>query len=94
MCIHYTKFNHYICKRIFDWKSVNISIIYKKQKKLLVMISLDMPTFRLVVAIVAEFDYLIILIHNTLLGEITISSTRTTRINSTCISQHAKIKLH
>lgn len=44
------------------------------------MISLDMPTFRLVVALVAEFRSLIILIHNiyTLLGEI-INSTRTTR---------------
>ena len=42
---------------------------------LLVMISLDMPNFRLLVAMVADFCSLVTLIHNTLLGEITISST-------------------
>ena len=42
---------------------------------LLAMISLHMLTFRLMVTMVAEFCSLVILIHNTLLGEITISST-------------------
>ena len=42
---------------------------------LLVMVSLHMLTFRLMVTMVAEFCSLVILIHNTLLGEITISST-------------------
>ena len=42
---------------------------------LLAMISLHMLTFRLMVTMVAEFCPLVILIHNTLLGEITISST-------------------
>ena len=40
---------------------------------LLAMISLHMLTFRLMVTMVAEFCSLVILIHNTLLGEITIS---------------------
>ena len=48
---------------------------------LLAMISLHMLTLRLMVTMVAEFCSLVILIHNTLLGEITISSTRTTRVN-------------
>ena len=48
---------------------------------LLVMVPLHMLTFRLMVTMVAEFCSLVILIHNTLLGEITISSTRTTRVN-------------
>ena len=52
---------------------------------LLVMISHNMPTFRLVVAMAAEFRSLVILIHNTLLGEIIISSTRTTRVNGNII---------
>ena len=42
---------------------------------LLVMISLHMLTFRLMVTMVAEFCSLVILIHNTLQREITISST-------------------
>ena len=42
---------------------------------LLAMMSLHMLTFRLMVTMVAEFCSLVILIHNTLLGEITISST-------------------
>ena len=42
---------------------------------LLAMISLHMLTFRWMVTMVAEFCSLVILIHNTLLGEITISST-------------------
>ena len=42
---------------------------------LLVMVSLHMLTFRLIVTMVAEFCSLVILIHNTLLGEITISIT-------------------
>ena len=41
----------------------------------LAMISLHMLTFRLMVTMVADFCLLVILIHNTLLGEITISST-------------------
>ena len=41
----------------------------------LAMISLHMLTFRLMVTMVADFCSLVILIHNTLLGEITISST-------------------
>ena len=52
---------------------------------LLVMISLHMLTFRLMVTMVAEFCSLVILIHNTLLGEITISSTWTTRVNGKII---------
>ena len=52
---------------------------------LLVMISLHILTFRLMVTMVAEFCSLVILIHNTLLGEITISSTRTTRVNENII---------
>ena len=48
---------------------------------LLAMISLHMLTFRLMVTMVAEFCSLVILIHNTLLGEIMISCTRTTRVN-------------
>ena len=53
------------------------------------MISLDMPTFRLVVAMVAEFRSLIILIHNTLLGEIMTRKYSTSipypvMIHSTC----------
>ena len=47
---------------------------------LLAMIPLHMLTFRLIVTMVADFCSLVILIHNTLLGEITISSTRTTRV--------------
>ena len=42
---------------------------------LLVMTSLHMLTFRLMATMVAEFYSLVILIHNTLLEEITISST-------------------
>ena len=42
---------------------------------LLAMVSLHMLTFRLMVTMVAEFCSLVILMHNTLLGEITISST-------------------
>ena len=50
-------------------------ITYAFVMLLLAMISLHMPNFRLLVAMVAEFCSLLILIHNTLLGEITISST-------------------
>ena len=63
-------------------RSVNISItrITRVNNKylvllLLAMVSLHMLTFRLMVTMVAEFCSLVILIHNTLLGEITISST-------------------
>ena len=41
---------------------------------LLVMVSLHMLTFRLMVTMVDEFCLLVILIHNTLLGGILISS--------------------
>ena len=49
---------------------------------LLVMISIHMLTL---VTMVAEFCSLVILIHNTLLGEITISSTRTAGVNENII---------
>ena len=59
-------------------RSVNISItrITRVNNKyfLLAMVSLHMLTSRLMV-IMAEFCSLVILIQNTLLGEITISST-------------------
>ena len=63
---------------------------------LLAMISLQMLTFRLMVTMVAEFCSLVILIHNTLLGEITISSTRTTRVNKyyTSIPQYVMIHFY
>ena len=63
---------------------------------LLAMISLHMLTLRLMVAMAAEFCSLVILIHNTLLGEITISSTRTTRVNKyyTSIPQYVMIYFH
>ena len=60
----------------------------------LAMVSLHMLTFRLMVTMVAEFCSLVILIHNTLLGEITISSTRTTRKYYTSIPQYVMIYLH
>ena len=50
-------------------------ITYAFVMLLLAMISLNMLTFRLMVTMVAEFCSLVISIHNTLLGEITISST-------------------
>ena len=50
-------------------------ITYAFVMLLLAMISLHMLTFRLMVTMVAEFCSLVILIHNTLQGEITISST-------------------
>ena len=56
-------------------------ITYAFVMLLLAMISLHMLTFRLMVTMVVEFCSLVILIHNTLLREITISSTRTTRVN-------------
>ena len=62
---------------------------------LLVMIPLHMLTFRLMVTMVAEFCSLVILIHNTLLGEIMISSTRTTRVNEySSIPQYVMIHFH
>ena len=42
---------------------------------LLAMISPRMLTFRLMITMVAEFCPLVIIVHNTLQGEITISST-------------------
>ena len=50
-------------------------ITYAFVMLLLAMISLHMLTFRLMVTMVAEFCSLVILIHNTLLRKITISST-------------------
>ena len=63
---------------------------------LLAMIPLHMLTFRLMVTMVADFCSLVILIHNTLLGEITISSTRTTRVNKyyTSIPQYVMMYFH
>ena len=70
-------------------------ITYAFVMLLLAMISLHMLTFRLMVTMVAEFCSLVILIHNTLLGEITISSTRTTRVNNyTSIPQYVMIHFH
>ena len=57
-------------------------ITYDFVMLLLAMIPLHMLTFRLMVTMVADFCSLVILIQNTLLGEITISSTRTTRVNN------------
>ena len=48
---------------------------------LVAMISLDMPNFRSLVAMDAEFASFNILHHNTLLEEIIISSTRIRRVN-------------
>ena len=64
-------------------RSVNISItritmVKNKYFCYVAMISLHMLTFRLMVT---DFCSLVILIHNTLLGQITISSTRTKRVN-------------
>ena len=81
---HYTHVYMYCIER-----SVHISIrritrlitTYAFVMLPLAMISLHMLTFRLMVTIVAEFCSLVILIHNTLLVEVTISSTRTTRVN-------------
>ena len=62
---------------------------------LLAIISLHLLTFRLMVAMVADFCSLVILIHNTLLSEITISSTRTTRVKYyTSIPQYVMIYFH
>ena len=78
-------------------------ITYDLVMLLLAMIPLHMLTFRLMVTMVADFCSLVILIHNTLLGEITISSTRTTRVNKILylyspvrndIFPHAKIEVH
>ena len=68
-------------------------ITYDLVMLLLAMIPLHMLTFRLMVTMVADFCSLVILIHNTLLGEITISSTRTTRVN-TSIPQYVMIYFH
>ena len=72
--------NHYTCIAL---KGVLTSVLqeslglktYDFVMLLLAMISLHMLTFRLMVTMVAEFRSLVILIHNTLQGEITISST-------------------
>ena len=76
--------NHYTCIAL---RGVFTSVLEESQglatyafvMLLLAIIPLHMLTFRLMVTMVAEFCLLVILIHNTLLGEITISSTKTTR---------------
>ena len=60
-------------------------ITYAFVMLLLAMMYLHMLTFRLIVTMVPEFCSLVIRIHNTLLGEITISR-RTTRVNEIVIS--------
>ena len=78
-------------------ESQGLITTYDFDMLLLVMIPLQMLTFRLMVTMVAEFCSLVILIHNTLLGEIMISSTRTTRVNSIIrngIFPHAKTQVH
>ena len=67
----------------------------------LAMISLHMLTFRLMVTMAADFCSLVTLIHNTLQGEITISSTKTTRVKYyTSLPQfvtthfHTQIQVH
>ena len=60
---------------------------------LLAMIPLHTLTFRLMVTMVAEFCSLVTLIHNRLLGEIVISSTRTKRYN-TSIPKYVMIYFH
>ena len=75
--------NRYIYVHVLHWRGVLTSVLQESQglttyaflMLLLPMISLHMLTFRLMVTMVAEFCSLVILIHNTLLGEITISST-------------------
>ena len=75
--------NHYTHVHVIALRGVLTSVLQESQGLktlcfrllLLAMISLHMPTFRLMFAMVAEFCSLVILIHNTLLGEITISST-------------------
>ena len=72
----------YICTCI-ALRGVSTSVLQESQglttyafvMLLLAMISLHMLTFRLMVTMLAEFCSLVILIHNALLGEITISST-------------------
>ena len=66
--------NRYIHVHVLLQESQGL-ITYAFVMLLLAMISLHMLTFRLMVTMVAEFCSLVILIHNTLLGEITISST-------------------
>ena len=78
-------------------RSVNISItrITRVNNKFFCYVAiseiyLHMLIFRLMVTMVAEFCSLVILIHNTLLKEITISNTRTTRV----IPQHVLIHFY
>ena len=74
LCDHYT---HNACITL---RGVSTSVLQESQglttyafvMLLLAMISLHMLTCRLMVIMVAEFCPLVILIHNTLLGEITI----------------------
>ena len=75
--------NHYIHVHVFALRGVLTSVLQESKglktydfvMLLLAMISLHMLTFRLMVTMVAEFRSLVILIHNTLQEEITISST-------------------
>ena len=64
---------------------------------LLATIALHMLTFRLMINMVAGFCSLVILIHNTLMGEITISSTWTTRVNGKviphCVMMHFNMQI-
>ena len=83
-------------------RSVNISItrITRVNNKYFCYVAISdgistQADFRLMVIVVAEFCSVVILIHNTLLGEITISSTRTTRVNNyTSIPQYVMIHFH
>ena len=102
-----TKWNYVITLYMYMYcieRSVNISIRRIRKRDfvmlLLAMISLYVLNFRLMVTMVADFCSLVILIHNTLQEEITISSTWTTRVNGKIIplfpstqwySPHAKI---
>ena len=85
--IHYArtfkmKRNHYYTYTCIALRGVLTSVLQEPQglktydfvMLLLAMISLHMPTFRLMVTMVADFCSLVILIHNTLQGEM-ISST-------------------
>ena len=74
-------------------------ITYAFVMLLLAMISLHMLTFRLMVTVVAEFCSLVILIHNTLLGEITVvhelqGLTYLCSLSCNDTFPHAKIQNH
>ena len=83
VCVLCTYIHYVITIHMYTWRGVFTSVLEESQglttyafvMLLLAMISLHILTFRLMVTMVAEFCSLVILIHNTLLGEITISST-------------------